>query len=327
MSYLNPQTKFIGKLGFLVGGVVTVLILSGWINVLPEDWTESEANEIMSTGFAAARSTGVAIPALQEVDVIRNGDFEGPFDLRGVAEEWAPFTNGQAFVGWYDEQWPEAVQTGDHAQLLEIDEVEGDALDSVIAIFQTVDVAPNAEYGLTINAIMRTNAPIESRNNFEYIMNWGIDPTGQGDYDNVQEWVFMPLTEQLRIGSNGEFPDDVPLFYEAITGTVTTSGTNRITLFIRGVKKFALGNEVNFNVDNVSLIGPVPGAMPEPEPQAVDPSEPTLPAPAETDSNLPETGARLLTSNSVGIFALGGLVLVVIGTAAAASLLGLHRRE
>ena len=138
----------------------------------------------------------------------------------------------------------------------------------------------------------------------------------------------MPLTEQLRIGSNGEFPEDVPLFYEVISGTVVTSGTNSITLFIRGVKKFPTGTEVNFDVDNVSLIGPDPAAAPAPDgSDFIAPADDSFqPAPVETDNDLPETGASLSTGASVGIFTAGGLILVVIGTAAAASLLGFQKR-
>jgi hypothetical protein len=334
MAYLYTQKKLMMKLAFLIGGVFSVLLLSGWINTEPDNWNRSAEAGMGSIVSATAPnlSEAVALPPAQgngEVDVIRNGGFEGSFDeLLGVADEWAPYTNGQAFVGWYDEQWPEAVFAGDHSQLMEIDEVDGNVLDSVIAIFQTVEVVPNSEYDLTIHALMRTDAPEAERNNNEYEMNWGIDPTGSGDYDNVQEWVLMPLTEQLRIGSNGEFPEDVPLFYEVISGTVVTSGTNSITLFIRGVKKFPTGTEVNFDVDNVSLIGPDPAAAPAPDgSDFIAPADAgSQPAPVEMDNDLPQTGAGLSTGASVGIFTAGGLILVVIGTAAAASLLGFQKR-
>ena len=177
MSHLHTQKKFVGKLAFLLGGVFTVLTLSGWVNMGADTWHKQMDSDIMSVEAASASNVfepglpPAALPPAQgpgEVDVIRNGGFEGEFVREGVGEEWAPYTNGQAFVGWYDEQWPEAVFAGEHAQLMEINEVDGNVNDSIIAIFQTVDVVPNSVYNLTIHAIMRTDAIETERNEFEY---------------------------------------------------------------------------------------------------------------------------------------------------------------
>ena len=248
------------------------------------------------------------------VDVIVNGDFEKPWEpLNGVAPDWEPFSNGQAAFGWYDEQWLEAVRTGEHAQLMEIFMVEASVQSRVIAIQQTVDVAPESTYDLEFYAIMRTQAPPSDRNRDEFEMHWGIDPLGEGDYENVETWNLIPLEEQFRLGSAGEYPDDLPLFYEVVTGTVETADSNRITLFIRGLKKFSTGTEVNFDVDDVSLIGPPPDTEP-PAPDIV------------SDSSMPDTGAALPKNVSGGALALSGLVLVVLGTTAAAVLLR-NRKE
>lgn len=257
--------------------------------------------------------------AAAEVDVIRNGGFEerDSDSLNGVALEWEPFTNGQAFFGFYDDTWPEAIRSGEHAQLMEIFEVEANVLDRIIAIHQTVDVAPNADYALTIHAILRTQAPAIDRNKSEFEMHWGVDFLGEGNIENVEKWNLMPLTEQFRLGSSGKYPEDIPLFYETITGTVHTGDSNRITLFIRGLKKFPTGTEVNFDIDDVSLIGPSPAA-----PQ--DPSSPEAPAttPGEQgESNLPPTGASLPKNVSAGSLVLGGLIVVLLSAGAAAGLL------
>ncbi len=253
----------------------------------------------------------------EPVNVIKNGDFEKPWETSDVAPDWEPYNNGRAEFGWYDEQWLEAVHGGEHAQLMEIFHVEANVLDRIIAVHQTVDVVPDAKYDLTIHALMRSQAPAGDRNKYEVEMHWGIDLLGEGNYDNVTVWHPMPLTEQFRLGSTGKFPEDVPLFYEIITGTVYTTDTNRITLFIRGLKKFSTGTEVNFDIDNVALVGPPPGTGPV---VVVTPETPTTTS-TEESSSLPTSGAILSENVSAGALILGGLVLVVLGTGAAVSLL------
>jgi hypothetical protein len=197
--------------------------------------------------------------------------------------------------------------------------VEPNILDRIIAIYQTVDVAPNSTYDLTINAIMRSQAPAIDRNKFEFEMHWGVDFSGEGNFDNVVEWNLMPLTEQFRLGSTGEFPEDIHLFYEVVTGTIETGDSNTITLFIRGLKKFPTGTEIDFNVDDVSLVGPPPGG-----PVVI--VTPEASAPEEEDNSLPTSGAVLPNNVPMGALILGSIVLIVLGTSAAAGLLQ-NRKE
>ena len=280
--------------------------------------------EVGQAGASGGPSAGGAAAA-GAVDVIRNGGFEdqaGSFG-GGVATDWVPYSNGQAWFGWYDEQWLEAVRTGEHAQLMEIFQVDADVLERVIAIYQTVDVVPNANYNLTIYALMRTQAGAAARDASEFAMEWGIDPRGEGNHDNVEVWNFMPLTEQFRLGSTGEYPDDVPLFYETITGTVFTGDSNRISLFIRGVKKFPNGTEVNFDVDDVSLVGPSPaGGSPPPELGQVT-SQAAGTASAVT---IPAAGGILLGQVSIGALLMSGLVLIALGSGAIAGLFRSNER-
>lgn len=238
-------------------------------------------------------------------DVIMNGGFEtrDPAD-HSIALNWGRYNNGQAWFGWYDETWAEAVRTGQHAQLMEIFQVEANILDRVMAISQTTTVAPNTTYNLTLGAIMRSQAPAQDRNNNEFEMHWGVDFSGQGNYQNVQTWNLMDLTEQFRPGSTGEYPDDKPLFYETITGTVQTGNSERITLFIRGLKKFPTGTEVNFDVDDVSLC-PVAAVAAAPAQQQL----------------VPATGAIVTRNISTGAAIIGGLILIALGTVAVRSLL------
>lgn len=297
------------------------------------------------SGFSVAAygraSQPLAGPALQQLNnVIENGDFE--LNPRAdVAANWQPFHNGQAHFSWYDEMWEEAVHSGKHSQLMEIFLVEGYVPGRVMAIYQTVNVAPNANYLLTIHALMRSDAPEPDRNQGEYAMDWGIDYTGGGDYYNVQAWVPMSLTEQVRRGSAALDPAEARhLFFERITGTVFTTNTSRITLFIRGVKIEPTGTEVNFNVDDVSLIGPYyPPPPPTPTvgptvvvtpalvpatPAAMVPATPPPPTPATSD--LPDAGAILPARPSLGALLIGGSLLIVLGGVAAASLLYPRRK-
>lgn len=227
------------------------------------------------TVLPASTSPAAEIAAAQALsNAIRNGDFESN-PTSSVATYWQPYHNGQAHFGWYDEMWAEAVHAGQHSQLLEIFQVEGPIPDRVIGIYQTVDVVPNTLYNLTFFAMMRTDAPIELRNKGQYGMDWGIDYTGQGKYHFVQQWQPITLTEQLRIGSNTVSVDEpARLFFEPITGTILTGNSRKLTLFIRGVKREPTGTEVNFNIDDVTLLGPYP--LP-PTPTPTPTGTPTIP--------------------------------------------------
>lgn len=262
----------------------------------------------------------------EPVNVIENGGFEEPFvEFESVAPQWELYSNGQAWFGWYEETWPEAVRSGEQAQLMEIFAVEANVQSRVIAIHQTTDVAPDSTYDLEFYAIMRTQAPPTDRNRNEFEMHWGIDYSGEGDYENVLEWNLIPLEEQFREGSNGEYPDDVPLFYEVVTGTVETGESSKITLFIRGLKKFSVPTEVNFDVDDVSLVGPPPGPIVIVTPEPVESEQPAE-TPSEEEATMPESGAILPENVPAGPLVLGGLVLVVLGVSAAAGMLHNNRK-
>jgi hypothetical protein len=281
--------------------------VSGGVDTLPNTGAGDDEEEAGGNGPTPLTPTNVII----------NGDFEKPWETDdGVAPDWEGFHNGQAQLGWYEKLWPEAVYRGERAQLMEIFLVEPNILDRVIAIYQTAKVAPNASYDLTLYAIMRSQVQAGDRNKHEFEMSWGIDFLGEGNYDNVEEWHMMPLEEQFRLGSTGEYPEDIPLFYEMITGTVSTGDSNKITLFIRGLKKFSTGAEVNFDIDDVSLMGPPPGPVVIITPEAT----------AEEEDSLPNSGAILPKNISGGALIFGGLVLVVLGAVATTSLLQ-NRKE
>ncbi|HMR63914.1 MAG TPA: hypothetical protein PKE64_07885 [Anaerolineae bacterium] len=250
------------------------------------------------------------------VNIIQNGGFEERVaDGSGLPVGWGPASNYGGEFGWYDEAWPEAVRTGQFAQLMEIDDVYTDT-EAVMAIYQTLNLAANAEYDLTIHAIMRSDYRFEERNQGVYEMQWGVDPLGEGRLANVETWLTLPLTEQYRLGSNGTFPDDVPLFYEVATGTIRTGPTNaRVSLFIKGVKNEQDAPEVNFNIDDVSLVGPIYNRGT------------TSVLPTSGESLLPVTGEVTGSALSPGAVILGSLVLLATGAVATSGLLGPRRDD
>ncbi|NJN95165.1 MAG: hypothetical protein HC875_14190 [Anaerolineales bacterium] len=300
--------------------IVLVLIISAAFAV--SGFTVINASPQAVTREIPLNQTGTCreIPG----NVIINCGFEerNPSDA-SIALNWERYSNGQAWAQWYDETWDEAVRSGEHAQLMEIFQVEANVLDRVIAIYQTVNVAANTNYALTINAIMRSQVQAADRNKDEFEMHWGVDFSGQGNYDNVETWNRMILEEQFRPGSTGAYPDDKRLFYQTITGTVQTGGSNRISLFIRGLKKFPTGAEVNFDVDEVSLVGAAAtGSV-----QQLVPTTGQVTNPAVTNqqtANLPSSGAILPENISGGTLAVSGLVLIALGVGA---VMGLKRKD
>jgi len=304
MLKLSPQKSRLSGVLIISFFILAAFIISGF--------TISTFDPAINRKLPPSQGSG-------QVDVIKNGSFEqrDSNTKNGVALDWKPYSNGQAWFGWYDETWPEAIRTGQHAQLLEVYQVEANILDRVIAIHQTVDVVSNASYNLTIHSIMRSQAPAQDRNKNEFELHWGVDTSGEGNYDNVQVWNRMPLTEQFRLGSTGKYPEDVRLFYETITSTIQTTGTNRITLFIRGLKKFPTGTEINFDVDDVSLIGPQPSAV---QPTST-PTSTAATANATPPAAIPATGTVQTRNVSGGVLAMGGLVLIMLGASATVRLL------
>jgi phage terminase large subunit-like protein len=282
-------------------------------------------------------------------NAIRNGDFElfstgNNNSGNAVADHWQSYHNDGAHFAWYDEQWPEAVHSGSHSQLMEIFRVESFKPERVMAIYQTVNVIPHMDYLLTIHAIMRSDGHLAERNQGAYAMHWGIDTLGRGKDYYVENWVKMPLDEQQRLGSNGPQDDNTHLYFQAITHTIRTGSGNKLTLFIRGMKVEPTGTELNFNIDDVSLLGPYipptptltpsptltryPTSTPTATPtQTPPPPEPALPVTGAKNADslagkiLPDAGGILPVKIPAGVLLLGGVVLVALGAVAAHNLL------
>ena len=184
---------------------------------------------------------------------LANGAFEEGFAPDGVGLGWKRFDNGgAASYGWYDETWNKAIFEGKHAQLIEINSFKWmpTSPDRYAGIYQTVSVAPGATYQLVINAMMRTTEANFVTSGYGYRVQFGIDHTGGQDWTAVTNW--------NDIGLNDEWPRTSPGSYFTYNGNVTATGT-RLTLFIRGWKKWAQPNrEFDLDIDAVSLRGTTP---------------------------------------------------------------------
>jgi hypothetical protein len=296
-----------------------------------------------------ATPTATATPtrAIPLTNAIKNGSFES-FSTgnnntgNAVADYWQASHNGGAHFAWYDEQWSEAVHSGKHSQLMEIFRVESYKPERTMTIYQTVDVVPHMDYLLTIHAIMRSDGHKADRNKGDYAMHWGIDTQGRGKDYYVDNWVQMPLDEQQRLGSSGPQDDNSHLKFQEIKHIIRTGSSNKLTLFIRGMKVEPTGTELNFNIDTVSLLGPYTPPTPTLTPSATftryptstpsaTPTEtpvPELPvtgnkakAAASAEKTLPDAGGILPKNIPAGALVLSGLVLIVLGAVAANSLL------
>jgi hypothetical protein len=189
--------------------------------------------------------------------VIENGGFEDGFiEGRGVAVGWDRFASHNVSAGWYDDTWTKVVFEGEHAQLLEL--IHALEPDRYAGIFQTIDVVPGTEYVLTIHGLVRSDEGSAEVSNFGYLMQYGINYQGGIDWQSSDiEWVELPWGEQPREDLTGQNVYQLKTF----TATIRTRA-NKLTLFIRGWKRWPGPGEGNYDIDGVSLIGPFNEVVP-----------------------------------------------------------------
>jgi hypothetical protein len=196
----------------------------------------------------APTRTPTPIPA--PGNVIVNGGFEDGFlEGQGVGVGWGRFQNGNVFAGWYDDTWTKVVFEGKHAQLLELRDAKEN--DRYVGIFQTVNVVPNADYLLTLHGLVRSDPGSPEASNFGYRMQVGIDYKGGTNWESTDiRWVELPWDDQPREDKTGSNQYRMEMY----TATVKAQ-TAKLTLFIRGLKKWADTLEGNYDIDGVSLVG------------------------------------------------------------------------
>ncbi len=190
-------------------------------------------------------------PTAPPDNVFVNGSFDDPWpDNLSVAPGWFPFDNEKAHFGWYKDTWSKVVYDGAQAQLIEIinDQEVGDR---VAGIYQTVNVIPGAEYELVIHGLLRSDEGSEGLSGNGYALQYAIDFGGGDDWQNIGDnWTTLPFPEHPR-----EDPTAKNVYnYGKHIKKFRPSGS-RLTLFIRGWKRWPDLNEANYDVDAISLRG------------------------------------------------------------------------
>lgn len=193
--------------------------------------------------------------AASNVEVIKNGNFEGGFATVGgcgaVGNHWRCFTNGgRAAFGFYDDQWASTVWDGKSSQLIEINtKQDSSEPDRTAGIFQTVAVNKGATYDFSLRGMIR--ADDKDPDPWRYRVLIGFDYNGGSDWQAVSKWQELPWdTYYPRTGPGA--------FSSYSTKVKATSG--KVTVFVRVLMKWGTPyREVDFNLDGISLFGPGAG--------------------------------------------------------------------
>jgi len=221
-------------------------------------------------------------------NVLRNGGFEEGFQDNQLAKFWNGFDNGQAAFSYHIDDWPLVVIEGKFSQMMEIKNAVQP--DRFLGIYQTARVIPGKAYTFTMRGLVRTNTGNIQETSFGYRMQAGFDLKGGQDWQAVQNWVELPWDEQLRLQNSFRL--------ETYTTTLTAN-SDKLTVFIRAWKKWGDAGEGDYNVDDVSLVGPALGA----------PSAPPIPSTG---------GAGILATvwDNVRVWGTVALLLLLLGGAA-----------
>jgi hypothetical protein len=245
------------------------------------------------------------IPAYSQEDsfqnLIQNGGFEDGFqEGLGVGYDWGAFSNGNAAVGWNADSWDKVVVAGQNAQAIEIQNATEQ--NRYAGIYQTVSVVPGKQYKLTLKGLIRSDEGDIQLSNYGYRLQYGVDYEGGTAWELLSgdDWVEIQWDEQpLSEPPGGTYR------FDSFETTLTARG-DKLTLFIRGWKKWVNDGTGIFNIDEVSLVGPAPETISEPAAQvaAVDSSSPStgidlaineISAPADTDQSQTEDQTGVLT--------------------------------
>jgi len=186
-------------------------------------------------------------------NVLRNGGFEEGFQTNQLAKFWNGFDNGEADFSFHIDDWPLVVIEGQFAQMMEIKNAVQP--DRFLGIYQTARVIPGNVYTFTMRGLVRTNTGNIQETSFGYRMQVGFDLKGGQDWQAVQNWVELPWDEQLRLQDSFRF--------DTYTTTLTAN-SEQLTVFIRAWKKWSDAGEGDYDVDDVSLVGPALVTPPAP---------------------------------------------------------------
>jgi hypothetical protein len=232
---------------------------------------------------APAFSQGNQPPAIQNLVV--NSGFEGGFQQDfGIGYGWGGFSNGNAVVGWNADSWAPVVSAGKYSQSVEIK----DALsqDRYAGIYQTISVVPGEQYKLTIKGLIRSDEGSISLSDYGYRAQYAIDYEGGTAWELLppSAWQELPWDEQPLAN-----PDSQNYEYKTFETTITAQG-DKLTLFIRGWKKWINKGTGIFNFDEISFVGPAPAGFQAPVAQAAAVANPEQPS-----DSLPSTTTETTT--------------------------------
>jgi len=198
-----------------------------------------------------------AAPTVEMVEVnkidqlLKNGDFEGGFAENGTGQGWENFkTDEAAVVNFSPETAPAFVHTGNRAQRISIDKAWQP--DRFGGIYQSVAVVPGQPYTLTIFGQIRSKFGSVESSSYGYRVQYALDPSGGPDWRVISptDWVELPWPEQSLDISNPT--------YSEYSAQITPKNA-KITLFVRAWNKWGNGALAEYSLDDVSLVGPVPG--------------------------------------------------------------------
>ncbi|RME59913.1 hypothetical protein D6779_03210, partial [Candidatus Parcubacteria bacterium] len=213
-------------------------------------------------------------PELQ--NVILNGGFEQGFqDQFGVGFGWGGFSNGNAVVGWNADTWEKVVIAGESAQMIEIKNAT--ERDRYAGIYQTVSVVPGQPYKLTINGLIRSSEGNVEASDYGYRLQYAVDYDGGTTWELIEDqaWHELPWDEQPL-----DNPPDGVYRFDTFETTIIPKG-DKLTLFIRGWKKWVNNGVGIFNLDEISLVGPAPEGFVASTAQSASTEAAASPSPAQ----------------------------------------------
>jgi len=252
-------------------------------------------------------------------NLIVNGGFEDG-SVEGIAVGWERFATGSVQAGWQDDTWDKILYEGAHAQLLALKDAR--QTDRYVGIFQVVTVAPDTEYLLALHGLVRSDEGSVTASNYGHRLQYGIDLAGGKNWQSSGiQWVELPWDEQPRLT-----PPLEGYRIETYTATIRSQGP-KLTLLIRGWKKWIGPTEGNYDIDTVSLVLAravqpsiaTPSSLPAETPASTVVGVELTPAP-----KMPQTGAGVQPANNRSL-ALASILLVVALVAGVVWKLSRHR--
>ena len=257
--------------------------------------------------FVPAPPDTESVPAvLQTGDILKNGGFEEGFDDLGVGADWQYFKTDGAVISFSGETIENLIQAGSKAQRISVDQAF--QADRYAGIYQTLEVVPDETYTFTIYGQTRTFFGDVEQSSYGYRVQYAVDFAGGDDWQQipVEDWVELPWGEEAIDASE-------PTLSEYSVEITPTS--NQMTLFVRVWNKWPDPGLVEYTLDSLSVVGPIPGtavaSTTASTTSSSDSSTTTSTEQEMIDQPLPVTGTQGI-SNFMGDARFWGGILVLV---------------